>query len=350
MKVVSSDPTTNRLGVNTVTIKGNMPRRTYSSEYRKDGLYRILSLDGGGAKGFYTLGVLKEIEGMLECPLYQCFDLVFGTSTGAIIASLIALGYEADQIHELYRRHVPTVMKPKSPAGKSEALRQLSEDIYGDTDFSGVLTGIGIVATKWAIETPIIFKGSVSQAHGRKGTFVPGFGAKIGEAVRVSCSAYPFFERQTLKLSTGDHVELADGGYCANNPSLYALADAVAALGKSQKDIRLVTVGVGIYPEPKPSWIMWLAKRYLLSMRLLQKTMEINSQSMDTLRKVLFKEVPTVRISDGFNQPEMATDFMEYDLRKLDLLYQRGRESFASRENDLRTYLTPAIGDGNADS
>lgn len=56
--------------------------------------FRILSLDGGGAKGFYTLGVLKEIEGMLGGPLHLHFDLVFGTSTGAIIASLIALGYE----------------------------------------------------------------------------------------------------------------------------------------------------------------------------------------------------------------------------------------------------------------
>jgi len=27
---------------------------------------RVLSLDGGGAKGFYTLGVLKEIEAMLR--------------------------------------------------------------------------------------------------------------------------------------------------------------------------------------------------------------------------------------------------------------------------------------------
>ena len=26
---------------------------------------RILSLDGGGAKGFYTLGVLKQLEAML---------------------------------------------------------------------------------------------------------------------------------------------------------------------------------------------------------------------------------------------------------------------------------------------
>jgi predicted acylesterase/phospholipase RssA len=48
---------------------------------------RVLSLDGGGAKGFYTLGVLREIEA-----LWQSFDLIFGTSTGSIIAALLALG------------------------------------------------------------------------------------------------------------------------------------------------------------------------------------------------------------------------------------------------------------------
>lgn len=66
---------------------------TLTVEYQSDDVCRILALDGGGAKGFYTLGVLEEIEGMLKCPLYKRFDLVFGTSTGAIIASLIALGY-----------------------------------------------------------------------------------------------------------------------------------------------------------------------------------------------------------------------------------------------------------------
>ena len=52
--------------------------------------YRILSLDGGGAKGFYTLGVLKEIEAMLGQRLCDRFDLIFGTSTGAIIAALLS--------------------------------------------------------------------------------------------------------------------------------------------------------------------------------------------------------------------------------------------------------------------
>jgi uncharacterized protein len=34
-------------------------------------LFRVLALDGGGAKGFYTLGVLNEIEGMVGCPLHK---------------------------------------------------------------------------------------------------------------------------------------------------------------------------------------------------------------------------------------------------------------------------------------
>ena len=72
------------------TVATELKQSKLTTEYAKDELCRILSLDGGGAKGFYTLGVLKEIEGMLGCPLYKRFDLVFGTSTGAIIASLIS--------------------------------------------------------------------------------------------------------------------------------------------------------------------------------------------------------------------------------------------------------------------
>lgn len=84
---------------------------------------------------------------------------------------------------------------------------------------------------------------------------------------------------------------------------------------------------------------MWLARKYLVSVQLLQKTLEINTQSMDQLREILFKDVATLRISDTFEQPEMATDLMEHDLGKLNLLRQRGRESFASREDQLRQFL-----------
>ena len=47
------------------------------SETAPKNLFRVLSLDGGGAKGFYTLGVLKEIEAQIGCRIYQRFDLIF---------------------------------------------------------------------------------------------------------------------------------------------------------------------------------------------------------------------------------------------------------------------------------
>ena len=91
----------------------------------KDGLFRVLTLDGGGSKGFYTLGVLKEIEGMLKSPLHENFDLIFGTSTGSIIAALIALEYKVDEIHDLYKKYVPKIMKEELKSRKSEELANL---------------------------------------------------------------------------------------------------------------------------------------------------------------------------------------------------------------------------------
>lgn len=315
-------------------------RSTLTAEYPKDGLCRILSLDGGGAKGFYTLGVLKEIEGMLKCPLYKRFDLIFGTSTGGIIASLIGLGYEIDEIHTVYKEHVPKVMKIVDPHRKSEALAELAHKVFAKATFEEVKTGIGVVTTKWVIERPMIFKGDVAQAHGRVGTFKPGFGVSIADAVQASCSAYPFFDRKIVTTAAGDKVELIDGGYCANNPTLYAIADAVIAMRENRGDLRVVSVGVGVYPEPKPKSLkMWFAKKYLISVQLLQKTLEINTQSMEQLRAILFKDIKTVRINDTFEKPEMATDLMEHDLDKLNILRQRGSESFAGRENELREFL-----------
>jgi len=313
--------------------------KTASNLFGSKAPLKVLALDGGGAKGFYTIGVLRELEAMLDSPLYENFDIVFGTSTGAIIAALITLGYTIDEIHDLYKEHVPAIMGKKSPKDRTQALRKLAKEVFNDSSFEDVKTGIGIVATKWIIERPMIFKASVNQAHGRKGTFAPGFGVSIADAVEASCSAYPFFERKTVTTSVGDKVELIDGGYCANNPTLYAIADAKIALNIEPQDMRILNVGVGVYPEPKPGFKMWFAKKYLVSVQLLQKTLEINTQSMDQLRSILFKDVPTIRISDTFERPEMATDLMESNLDKLNILHQRGRESFASREAELRRFL-----------
>ncbi|HLG45726.1 MAG TPA: patatin-like phospholipase family protein [Reyranella sp.] len=301
--------------------------------------FRVLSLDGGGAKGFYTLGVLKEIEA-LAGPLHERFDLVYGTSTGAIIAALIGLGHSVDEIWALYKEHVIKVMASYLPWNKSAALAALASEVFGEKDFSSFKTRVGIVCTRWGFSRPMIFKSRQDQAHRRAGSFYPGFGCRIGDVVQASCSAYPFFCKKLVKTSMGERIELADGGFCANNPTLYAIADSTRALKVAPADIRVVSIGVGEYPTPKRSLFSpfrWVG--YLFTVRLLQKVLEINTQSMDQLRVVLFSDVPTVRINNVYTQPEMATDLFEHDEAKLDLLWQRGRQSYEQFEPELQRFL-----------
>ena len=108
-------------------------------------LCRVLSLDGGGAKGSYTLGALKEIEGLTGGKLCERFDLVFGTSTGAIIAALVGLGYSVDDMVTLYREHVVKIMGRLLPFRKSAALEELSAEVFGDRKFDAFKTNMGIV-------------------------------------------------------------------------------------------------------------------------------------------------------------------------------------------------------------
>jgi predicted acylesterase/phospholipase RssA len=303
-------------------------------------IFRVLSLDGGGAKGFYTLGALTEIEALVGCPLCKKFDLIFGTSTGAIIAALIGLGKSVDQIDALYRQHVVKVMAAWLPSKKTAALEALAAEVFGDLKFDTFKTNIGIVGTRWKEERPMIFKTNAGQAYAGKATFEAGFGATIADAVIGSCSAYPFFKKKFVTTTRGERVEVRDGGFVANNPTLYAIADATESLGFAREDVRVVSIGVGEYPPPRlPAWSVrkWASK--LPTMKFLQKTLEINTQSMDQLRKALFREVTTIRINNKYTQPEMATDMLEADLAKLNLLWQRGRDSAREVEADLKTLL-----------
>src|SRR5688500_9345427 len=69
---------------------------------------RILALDGGGIRGAMTIAFLQRLERIVEeiegrpVLLGDWFDLIGGTSTGAIIASGLALGYRASDLHQFY--------------------------------------------------------------------------------------------------------------------------------------------------------------------------------------------------------------------------------------------------------
>jgi hypothetical protein len=144
-----------------------------------------------------------------------------------------------------------------------------------------------------------------------------------------------------VTTSRGERIEVRDGGFVANNPALYAIVDATESLGFPRTAVRVVSIGTGEYPSPKlPAWSFrkWASK--VPTMVFLQKTMEISTQAMDQLRKVLFRDVETIRLHAKYTQPDMATDMLEIDLMKLGLLWQRGRDSAREAEVELRSFLT----------
>jgi predicted acylesterase/phospholipase RssA len=78
---------------------------------------RLLALDGGGVRGAVTVAFLEEIEAVLARQLNQTvhlghwFDLIGGTSTGAVIAGAIAMGFTTADIKRFYFELAPKVFK-----------------------------------------------------------------------------------------------------------------------------------------------------------------------------------------------------------------------------------------------
>ncbi len=300
----------------------------------KDSHLNILVLDGGGSKGVYTLGVLKELELKLGEPIYKHFGLIYGTSTGSIIASLIALGHSINEIETLYLELIPKIMKKRTKSGKSKAMAEEAIKIYGNRKFDAFKTDIGIVALNYETQMPLIFKTNIIQAHGMKQSFKAGFDCTIETAVRCSSAAYPFFEKMKIKTENHGEIEVVDGGFVANNSTLYSLIDAYKSLGIQEQNIHLLNIGVGHYIENTTGFISILIKK-LGIFNFFERVLNASTNSNTIISKLLFPNLDLLRISDSFPEPKHGTNMFEYDLKKLNKMIQLGRGSYAKYEKEI---------------
>lgn len=297
--------------------------------------FRILSLDGGGSRGVYSLGALNETEKMLGSPLYNHFDLIFGTSTGAIIAALVALGKPINEINKLYCELIPTIMKGSGAKGRSKNLEEQCDKILGNANFNDLKTGIGIVAMNYDDTKPLIFKGNVNQSYSRQATFKPGFGCTVSTAVQASSAAYPIFKMKEVKTENQGMITAIDGGFIANNPLFFAITDAIGALKNSLDDLRVLSVGTGNFVEKRISWTTAFLKK-LKFVELFERTLKANSTTTDNLINFLYPTLKMVRINESFNQPQYGTNMIETDSKKLETLFRLGRESYAKCEKEIK--------------
>lgn len=71
----------------------------------------ILSLRGGGIRGVATAAFLAEYESVVGEPCNQQFDMIAGTSTGAILAVGLGLGLSAADLLAFYREFASEIFR-----------------------------------------------------------------------------------------------------------------------------------------------------------------------------------------------------------------------------------------------
>ncbi|HWX42038.1 MAG TPA: patatin-like phospholipase family protein, partial [Blastocatellia bacterium] len=86
--------------------------------YTDDRPRRMLALDGGGVRGLIALGILLNIETLIQQKtgllLCEYFDYIGGTSTGAIIAASLARGLTISDLIKFYKDYGREMFDPSA--------------------------------------------------------------------------------------------------------------------------------------------------------------------------------------------------------------------------------------------
>ena len=233
--------------------------------------YRALSLDGGGMRGIYTAAFLSRLVGHFAKPrgltsldLGSGFDLIAGTSTGAIVGCALACARPMDEVVSLYRRHGSAIF-PHRIAGKRSALaRAMRGGDYvrsGDAALRSALQEVlGEVTLGQVFERREISMAipTVLMSQHRALVFkkTPKSGLRDDDYplvdVCMASSAAPIYRSLAAvddpNCPDGPKQIFADGGLWANNPILVAMIEALANAGPDQP-IELYSLGTCPRPE-----------------------------------------------------------------------------------------------------
>ncbi|MBX9746235.1 MAG: patatin-like phospholipase family protein [Hyphomonadaceae bacterium] len=224
-----------------------MPKTLFEHLSPDTGAKRVLALDGGGVKGILTLGMLKPLEeelrrragGSAAFRLSDYYDLIGGTSTGAIISTALALGMSVDEVIELYMRLGPEVFGRTAGDGvflqakfESKKLRRalysvLATKTLGSQDLR---TGLAIHAKRidtgsaWVVTNHPL--GIFYDPADGSGVF-PNKRYRLVDLVLASAAAPTFFDEIVIDIEFDEKRRSIQKGYFVdgavsanNNPSL----------------------------------------------------------------------------------------------------------------------------------
>ena len=212
-----------------------------------DKTFHILALDGGGVRGIYPAHILAKLEETTgRSAVADCFDLIAGTSTGAIVAGASAAGIELKQVVNLFESEAANIFPSKRFMnlgfwGSKYSTKPLEE----------VIRQVAANRKLGEISTPLLITSS-DVSTGGVHVFKSGYLKKLGEpytrdgevlladAILASCAAPSYFDPVEV-----DGYLLADGGLWANNPAIIGLVEAVSKFRCEIERIHILSIGTG---------------------------------------------------------------------------------------------------------
>lgn len=233
---------------------------------------RILSLDGGGVRGMVSIAFLEEIETLLkersgreDFRLSDYFDLIGGTSVGAILATMVALGYSVAEIKDVFSQWTPKIFRRPllgvpylTPRFSSRGLKKRCRALLGDItlDSENLKTGLAVVCKRVDTGSPWILtnnpKGSFWQDP-EDHSYMGNRHYRLADIVRASAAAPYYFAPKRIRIAKDQVGLFVDGAVSPfNNPSLLLLMLAGIKgygfnwpLGPDQ--LMIVSVGTGSF-------------------------------------------------------------------------------------------------------
>lgn len=205
---------------------------------------RILALDGGGVRVLVALGFLERIESLLRdasggddsfC-LADHFDLIGGTSSGALVATGLAMGMTVAEVIDVAQRLARRAFAKSnwfggllSPKYESDALSAELHRVVGDETLgsSRLRTGLAIFAKRIDTASPWVFhnnpRGKFYGPRDESGSLANA-DMPLCEILRASAAAPTYFEPERIAVDPGVEGLFVDGGVSPfNNPALFML-------------------------------------------------------------------------------------------------------------------------------
>lgn len=305
----------------------------------------VLSFDGGGVRGAISVAFLQAIEKALgsgrDSTLASRIDLAGGTSTGAIIAGAVALGYSAGDIHEFYMKLAPRIFKRSKmriPGIQSvfDAAR-LKDEIFGicgnrTLETEDLQTGFALVMKRMDTGSPWILSNNPNARYWND----PGDGSYLGnryyrlaDLIRASTAAPHYFQPQAIRIVDGEPPGLfVDGGVTPHNNPSFALLQLVTIPNHGfswpvgADKLRIISVGTGSFRDrldarrAKRLPAVGLAIKALAGMITDGQNQTLSIMQLLGTARTSWEINSEVGDLDGFLLPkEPLFDFIRYDVR-----------------------------------